>query len=132
MSIDFLTSHNKKETRKLYLIILEIHHIQQLSLTNLLVKLRVNAFILEEQAPHRTKVRLNDNGKYNKGRQVLRQQRKKKKNDISYIPGAFSTKITPDIDCTSNGQIPTIQKQVNIVFIDDNNVVDFIKDYYFQ
>ena len=62
----------------------------------------------------------------------IRQQSKKIKNAISYIPGAFSTKITPDIDCTSNGQIPTIQKQVDIVFIDDNNVVDFIKDYYFQ
>ena len=56
MSIDFLTSHNKKETHKLYRILLEIHHSQQLSLTNLLVKLRVNAFILEERGPHRTKV----------------------------------------------------------------------------
>ena len=36
---------------------MEIHYSQQLSLTNLLVKHGVNAFILEERAPHRTEVR---------------------------------------------------------------------------
>ena len=61
--------------------------------------------------------------KYNKRRQVLRQQRKKKKNDNSYIPGAFSTKITPDIDFTT-------ERQVNIMFIHDNNVVHHIKDHH--
>ena len=60
--------------------------------------------------------------KYKKHRQVLRQLRKQNKKGNSYIPGRFSTKITPDVYFTSHGSVSKIQTEdvcKTIAFVSD-------------
>ena len=70
--------------------------------------------------------------RYKKRRQVLRQLRKTKTDDKSYIAGGFGKSSVPDIDFTSEPVVNVkkkkdkkVEKKVEILFIDDNDVQNF-------
>ena len=73
--------------------------------------------------------RLKVSSKYRIQRQKLQSRRKNKgKDDTSYIPGAFSSHITPDISFTKvrEKKNPKVNESINITFIHDDDVKVFV------
>ena len=79
------------------------------------------------------KCKVQNNRKYKKRRQVLRQPRKQNKKGNPNIPGRFSTKIIPYVDFTSHGSVSQIQTSdvcKTITFVSDVDVQAFITDFH--
>ena len=68
--------------------------------------------------------------KYKRRRQMLHAMRKRKSNisDKSYIPGAFSDKVIPDIDYTDEPALNA--PEVKITVVKDSDVIMITNVFY--
>ena len=78
--------------------------------------------LLKQQKDRLQKAAAKVTVKYKRRRQMLRAMRKRKGNisDKSYIPGAFSDKVIPDIDYTDEPALNA--PEVKITVVKDNDV----------